>query len=266
MYSTSKHMNFYVGPNQMRMYTQFLLQVVATTVVWITLVSCYTIIWFREVIETKSSGVEINCILKVCLDFLRGESSNISKKGVVSIRSSIHSSKCVVSDNAKLGSKPILEDTSGPLHRWLQWTQEVRWIPRSSCWNLLPVYTGTSLRWTSLEPPLRVSCYWHRRWAGDLITYIFYTPCWCLQEIRSLRNIVLYRCIQLEAFGVFPVGVAIHTGGYVLRLRGGALCSQHFEYRSIIMVMCFLCYAHWFACAIHIRRSCMHGLLKLLVV
>ena len=90
------------------MYTQFLLQVVATTVVWIPLVSCYTIIWFREVIETKSSGVEINCILKVCLDFLRGESSNISKKGVVSIRSSIHSSKCVVSDNAKLGSKPSL--------------------------------------------------------------------------------------------------------------------------------------------------------------
>ena len=44
--------------------------------------------------------------------------------------------------------------------------------------------------------------------------------------------------------------------------KRGALCSQHFEYG--IMVMCFLCHAHWlpcaflchahwFACAIHIR-------------
>ena len=35
---------------------------------------------------------------------------------------------------------------------------------------------------------------------------------------------------------------------------------------EVIMVMCFLRHAHWFACGIHIRQNCVHGLPKLLVV
>ena len=65
------------------------------------------LIWFSGVIEAKSSGIEINSILKVCFSFLIGKFDNISKKGVVSIRSSISSSICAVSYDAKLSSKPF---------------------------------------------------------------------------------------------------------------------------------------------------------------
>ena len=46
--------------------------------------------------------------------------------------------------------------------------------------------------------------------------------------------------------------------------------GMHFVHNTssmeVIMVMYFLCHAHWFACVIHIRWNCVHGLLKLLVV